>query len=132
VLERLQQRALGGDAHLHALLRGQRVAPTGLLVAVEQRLLVGVEEEHVMAHSQPVEIVEDGLQGLEVLAPAHIGDHRGALHLGALVDEELGQAADHLRGQVVHAEVAGVLEDIHRRRLARAGEAGDDHQVLQP
>ena len=34
--------------------------------------------------------------------------------------EQLDELADHLRRQVVDAEVAGVLEDVHRRRLAGA------------
>ena len=40
-------------------------------------------------------------------------------------------AADHLRRQVVDAEVARVLEHVHRRRLAGAREARDDDEVLE-
>src|SRR3712207_7258637 len=43
----------------------------------------------------------------------------------------LGQPADHLRRQVVDAEVAGVLEHVHRGRLAGAREPGDDHEILE-
>ena len=112
--------------------RGQRVAAAGLLEAGEQRLVGGVEEEHAVMQAERREVFEDGPQGLEVVAPAHVGDDGGALDLGALVHEELDERADHLRRQVVDAEVARVLEDVHRRRLPGAGVAGDDDQVLKP
>jgi hypothetical protein len=127
----LHQGALGGDAALDARRRGQRVAAPGLLVAGEQRLVVGVEVEHAVAQPQRGEVLQHGAQRLEVVAPAHVGDDRGVLDLGALVDEQLDQAAEHLRGQVVDAEVAGVLEHRHGGRLPRAGQARDDHEVLE-
>ena len=71
------------------------------------------------------------VQRLEVNAAAHVGDNGGALDLGALVNEQLDQRADHLRGEIVHAEVAGVLEHVHRRGLAGARIARDDNEVLQ-
>ena len=52
------------------------------------------------------------------------------LDLGPLVLEQLRELADHLRRQVVHAEVAGVLEAGHGLRLAGAREAGDDDEVF--
>src|SRR5262249_17075188 len=47
------------------------------------------------------------------------------------VPEQLGQRADHLRGEVVDAEVALVLEHRHRGRLPRPREPRDDHQVSE-
>ncbi len=130
--QRREHRALGGHAGGDAAVGRERMAPARLLVAVDQRLLGGLEEQHVVIQPERVEIVDDGLQRLEVDAAAHVGDDGGALDLGALVHEQLDQRADHLRRQVVDAEVAGVLEHVHRRRLAGAGEAGDDDEVLQP
>ena len=114
-----------------AALGRERMAAAGLLVARHERLLGGLEEQHVVGDAERVEIVHDRTQRLEVDAPAHVRDDRGALDLGALVHEQLDQRADHLRRQVVDAEVARVLEHVHRRRLARAGEARDHHEVLQ-
>ena len=119
-LERLEHRALGGDAALDGGRAGQRVAAAGLLEAGEDGVVVGVEEEDAVAQPERREVLEHGAQGLEVVAPAHVGDDGRALDLGALVHEQLDERADHLRRQVVDAEVAGVLEDVHRRRLARA------------
>ena len=109
----------------------ERMASPRLLVAVEQLLVGGVEEQHLVAHAERVEVVDDRVERVEVGAAAHVGDDGGPLDLRALVHEELDELADHLRRQVVHAEVAGVLEDVHRRRLARPREAGDDHEILQ-
>ena len=68
-------------------------------------------------------------QVVEVLAAAHVGDDRGALDAAALVAEELAEAADHPRRQVVDAEVAAVLEGGDRLRLAGPRVAGDHDQV---
>ena len=84
-----------------------------------------------MVDAERVEVIHDRAQRLEVDAPADVGDDRRALDLRALVHEQLDQRADHLRGQVVDAEVARVLEHVHRGRLARAGEARDHDDVLQ-
>ena len=68
-------------------------------------------------------------QVVEVLAAAHVGDDRGALDAAALVAEELAEAVDHPRRQVVDAEVAAVLEGGDRLRLAGPGVAGDHDQA---
>ena len=68
---------------------------------------------------------------LEELTAAHVAADGGAGHLRPLVVEQLDEPADHLRRQVVHAEVAGVLEHLHRRGLAGAGDAGDDDEILE-
>jgi hypothetical protein len=102
-----------------------------LLVAPQQRLLVGVEEEHAVGHAERAEVRQHRAQRLEELAAADVGDDGRTAHLGATVDEEVDEPADHLRRQVVDAEVAVVLEDVHRGRLAGPGEAGDDDEVLE-
>ena len=126
--QRRQQLALGPDPVDDPPFRRQRVAAAGLLVAVEQRLLVGLEEEHRRLQAVGLEVVEHLQQVVEVLAAAHVGDDRGALDAAALVAEELAEAADHPRRQVVDAEVAAVLEGGDRLRLAGAGVAGDHDQ----
>ena len=126
--QRRQQLALGADPLDDPPLRRQRVAAAGLLVAVEQGLLVGLEEEHRRLQAVGVEVVEHLQQVVEVLAAAHVGDDRGALDAAALVAEELAEAVDHPRRQVVDAEVAAVLEGGDRLRLPGPGVAGDDDQ----
>ena len=75
----------------------ERVATAGLLVARRERLLGGLEEEHVMGDAECLQVVHDRCQRLEVDAAAHVGDDRRTLDLGALVHEQLDKRADHLR-----------------------------------
>jgi hypothetical protein len=84
-----------------------------------------------VAAGRALEVLEHRAQRLEVVAAAHVGDDGRALDLRALVDEQLDQRADHLGRQVVDAEVPGVLEDVHGRRLAGARVARDDDEVLE-
>src|SRR5215212_1213850 len=130
LLERLQPLALEADCVLHRAAASERVAAAGLLEAVDQDAVRGLQVEQPEGNAARGQLVENLHEALEVLAAANVGSHRGALDLAALVAEELRQRADHLGRQVVDAEVAGVLESGHRLRLARAGEAGDDHEVL--
>ena len=111
---------------------GQWVPPARLLEAGDQHVLGGVEEQDAVCHAAPVELVEHAQHALEVRAPADVTDDRRALHLAPLVREQLGQRAEHLGWKVVHAEVARVLEAGHRLGLPGPGEAGDDHEVLDP
>ena len=126
-----EQLALLADrlAHLAALC--QRMAPAGLLEAVDEHLLRGLQVEQPEGELALLEPAEHLHQPVEELAAAHVADHGGALHLAALVAEQVGQRADHLRRQVVDAEVARVLEAGHRLGLARAREAGDDDEVAE-
>src|SRR5215207_7063664 len=126
--QRRQQLALGPNPLDDPAFRSQRVAAAGLLVAVEQGLLVGLEEEDHRPQPFGLEVVEHLQQVVEVLTAAHVGDDRGALDAAALVAEELAEAGDHPRRQVVDAEVAAVLEGGDRLRLARARVAGDDDE----
>src|SRR5690349_4645735 len=107
------------------------MAPARLLVAVEQGLLVRGEEDDAVREPDGVELVDHAGQRGQVLAAAGVRHDRRALDLGALVHEQVGERPDHLRGQVVHAEVARVLEDVERGRLPRPGEPGDDHQLVE-
>jgi hypothetical protein len=105
------------------------MAAAGLLVAIEQRLLAGLEKEDLRPQAAGLEIVEDLDQVLEVVTAPDVGDDRGALDAAALVAEQLAEAVDHPRRQVVDAEVAAVLEGGDRLRLAGTGMAGNDDQV---
>jgi hypothetical protein len=89
VAQRRQRGALGGDARRHLPGRGERMAPARLLVARQQRLVVGVEEEDAVAEPGPLELLEHLEQRVEELAAAHVADHRGPLDLRARMAEQL-------------------------------------------
>src|SRR3954454_13156888 len=131
LLDRGQQLLLGADAVDHAAVRGERMPPPRLLVALAEVLLVGGEEDHAVHHARRGQLVDHARERGQILAAARVAHDRRELDLGALVHEQLRERADHLRRQVVDAEVAGILEHVHRRRLAGARQAGDDDEILQ-
>src|SRR3954469_23138438 len=118
LLQRLEQLALLLDRARHLPALGERVAAARLLVAVEQHVLAGLEEEQAARRAARPELLEHLSEALEVRAAAHVAHDGGALDLAALVGEQLGERGDHLGRQVVDAEVARVLEAGHRLRLA--------------
>ena len=129
--QRRERAGLPTDPLEHAAGRGQGVAAPGLLVPGEQRLLVGLQEQDAMGHAGGPETVEHARQARKVTAAAHVGHHRRPGDLRTGVHEELDQRADHLRGEVVHAEVALILEHRHRRRFAGPAEPGDHHEIRE-
>ena len=108
------------------------MAAPRLLEAVEQGLLVGLEEEHGWVEAALLELAEHPDQLLEVVSATDVGDDRGAAHAASLVAEELAEGADHPRGEVVDAKVAAVLERRDGLRLPGPRVAGDHHQVDVP
>src|SRR4051794_26915301 len=130
LLERGQQRALLGDGAVERPALGQRVAPARLFEAIDERVRRGLQEQQPVGHALPGQLLEHAGHALERLSSAHVGHHRRPLHLAAVMAEQLSQRGDHLRRQVVDAEVAGVLEASHRLGLARPREAADQHEVL--
>ena len=125
--QRRQHLALGADAVDDPSFRGQRVATAGLLVAVEQRLLVGLEEEQPRLAARRASRSSSTCSRSSKYSPPRTSETiAGVLDPAALVAEQLAEAADHPRRQVVDAEVAAVLEGGDRFRLARPGMAGDD------
>ena len=78
-------------------------------------------------------MLAQGLDGIEQLVEEPLAaqvarDGQVTAHAG--VDaHDLGQLQDEAGRQVIDAEVAHVLEHVHGLRAARAGHAGDDHDV---
>ena len=93
---------------------GERMAAAVLTVPANEHLVGGLQEEHLAAHLTTLEL-GDAVEQLveEPLAAQIAGNGQMAAH--ACVDaHELGQLQDQARGQVVDAEVAHVLEHVHR------------------
>src|SRR5215210_6225691 len=127
--DRRERLGLAADA-VDQVARGrERVAPARLLVPAEERLVVGAEVDHAVRDLVRAQRLDHPREAAEELAAALVGDDGRPLDLRAVVHEQPRQRPDHLGRQVVDAEVARVLEDVHRGRLARAGLPGDDHEV---
>src|SRR4029079_19756112 len=118
--ERRELVALGPDAVHDAPASRQRMAARGLVVALKQRVLLGLEEDHLEVELAGIELLEHSQEILEVLAAADVRHHRRPLDAAALMAEELAERTDHARREVVDAEVAAVLERRDRLRLAGA------------
>ena len=89
--DRGEQRPLARDPVEHAAGGRQRVAAAGLLIAGQERLLVGLEEQHAGVDAGALELADDLDEAGEVAAPARVGDDGRPLHLRPLVHEQLGQ-----------------------------------------
>jgi len=61
---------------------------------------------------------------------AHVDDDCHALECGVVAAGELGERRDQLRGQIVDAEVAQVLEGANRVRLPGSRKAGHDDEAM--
>src|SRR5438874_2274622 len=83
-----EQQALLADPVDDAAAARQRMAAAGLLVAVEQGVLVGLEEDHLEVEAAIRQLAEHRLQVVEVLPASHVGDHRGLLYPAPLVPEQ--------------------------------------------
>ena len=71
--------ALAADTVGDIGLAGERMAPARGLVAVQQLLVLGLEEQDATGHGAGVELVEHRGQLAEVLAAARVAHHAGAL-----------------------------------------------------
>ena len=90
---------------------------------------MGFEEDQFRLDALPLQIVQHLVQLFEVPAAAGIGHDRCFRHTTPGQAEELAQGPDHLRGEVVDAEVAGVFECGDRLGLPGPGQAGDDDHL---
>ena len=103
----------------------ERVRTARLAEATEDRLVGGVEEEHVqVAPAAVLERGEDATDLAEERANAHVDAERDARDAAVLAERD-GVGRERGR-QVVDAEEAEVLERVERGRAPGAGEAGDD------
>ena len=128
----LEKLALALDALADgAPVLAERMAPATGLVARDELLVGGVEEDDAMVDAPAVEGVELRGEPGEEVAVARVAHHGEAAFSVGLPRHagELEQVADEARRQVVHAEVAQILERVHGLRTARATHAADDDEL---
>jgi len=66
---------------------------------------------------------------LQELPFADVQAERGARDAKLFPFEQLNEAVDQLHRQIIHAEVAQIFKDVHRRRHSGAAQAGDDDEL---
>jgi hypothetical protein len=129
LLQGLEQRALPLDGLGHGLpVGGQRVAAAGGLVAADEHVGGGIEEEDLDPAGDALEVVEDRERVARALGAG--ADDEADLVVGrARRRRQLTQLRDERRGDVVDHEPAEVLQV--GRGLAAAGsrEPADDDEV---
>ena len=126
--QRLQQLALGLDPVEHGAAAGHGVRAAGLVVAPLQLAAGAVDEQRrhldIAARRQLLAHCDD--LGGDEAAGARI-EADGELAALVLIAE---QPAEQAHGEVVDCFPADVFQHLQRRRLARAGEAGDEQDAL--
>ena len=80
----------------------------------------------------PLQRAAHGAERERDVAGAHVEDDRGAREPQRVAREQVREVREQLAGQVVHDDVAEVLEQLRGRRLAAAGQPGDDDDLLRP
>ena len=118
-----QERALRPDAVEHVAFAGERVAAPRLVVAPHQRLVRRLEEEHLRAMAPRPQLLERVHQVHEILAFPDVDPEGDLPDAPARLGAELREGRDQRGRQVVHAEVAQVLEALDRVALPRARRA---------
>ena len=110
-------------------LVAQRVAPARLLEAAQQRLVIGLEEEHVVVDAAVVERLELPGELSEEPVCAHVTHDREAADAAPGEFRELHELRNEAWRKVVDAEEAEVLEGVDRLGATGTGHAGDDDDL---
>jgi len=129
-----EQATLGGDAladrHVCAVI-AHRMAAAACLVPRDNRLVAGIQEDDAVLQAGSThmrELFNQLVVEVLVACVAHHGQAAARLLLSGnrRKAHEVHQQA---RRQVVDAEIAEILERVHRLGAARAAHARDDDQV---
>ena len=109
-------------------VRTQRVAAARGLVTGDELVVRSVEEQHAHVDSLALELLDLALQIGEEIAVARVAHHGKAPARIGLAGHALKreQIPDEARRQVVDAEEAQVLEDVHRLSAPSAAHTRDD------
>ena len=113
-----QRFALGPDGVVHLPVPGQGVAAARLVVATQKRLVTRLDEQDLDLMPSRSELPQGVQQVGQVLPLPHV-DAQGH-PVGGLdgAGHQVGEGRQQRGGQVVHAEVAHVLEALDRKALA--------------
>ena len=125
----LEQLALGGDAVHDPAALLERVRPGHAVEPAHQRLVGGLQEDHVRPHAAGVQVADRRLEVGRERPAAHV-DHRGQPRHRALgppgqVDHGRQQVGRHVVGD----EPVQVLQRLGRRAAPGPGQAGDDDDL---
>ena len=122
-----EQLPLAGDGGFYGAAIGTKgMAAAGLLVAADDGGGVGFQKQQAAADAPGTELGHGLGQVGGRLTGTDIVDEGQLVVAAAGGGTEVGKAEHHLRREVVHSIVAGVLQKCGGAALAAAGQAGDD------
>jgi hypothetical protein len=104
------------------------IAP-GFVIAVDQALPVGGEEQHLTVGAAGTDGLQDDREGLQIGEISGVDAHRRR-GVGVVARQFLPKRRQQRDRQVVDAVKAHVLQGVQRRGLARPGQATDDDYAL--
>ena len=130
--DRLQQLALLAQRLRQAEpFAAQRMPPARLAIALEQRFLVGAQEQHLAVHAALLELRDQSRHRGDLGGAVAGIDADGGVAVGRLVRAH--RVRDEHRQQpgrnVVDAVVVQVFEHVQRHALAGAGQTADDDEA---
>jgi hypothetical protein len=117
------------DAVEDVALSGQRVTASRLVIAPHERLVGGLEKQHLRAMPPRPQLFERVHQMREILPFPDVDAEGDLADAAARLRAELGKGRDQRGGEIVDAEVAQVLEALDRIALARTREPRDDDEA---
>ncbi|CAM5213515.1 hypothetical protein CDEF62S_05788 [Castellaniella defragrans] len=134
ITQRGEQFAFTGDAALQGDVLpltlqavAQGMSPPRFRVALDERLVIRIQENHVQRHALGPQAGENARQVVQVAGRAHVDGDGHALQTGFLgAGDELMQKP---HGQVVDAGISRVFQHPQGDRLAGAGDPGDEHDI---
>ncbi len=133
VLAQVEQEAalpLDALAYGHAVLAKRVAAATGLVTG-DKLLVIGLEKHDLVAHAVLAQQAQLLGEILEIRAVARVA-HDSDMAVRPTLAGEVGQTddlADKAGGKVVDAEVAQILEHVHRLGAAGAAHARQDDEL---
>ena len=104
----------------------QRVPATRFGVALEQRFLVGMQEQEGRADAVLGELAQFFREQFDAVSGAGIDRHRDLARLFFL--EHADEHRQHNYRQIVYAVIARIFEQIEGNRFAGAGETTDENE----
>src|SRR5678815_5617584 len=108
---------------------------TSFAETTDERLMTCLEEDERRPKPRHRLQFAEGLRELlDESSLAHVDDDRHFVESGIIPQRQLGKRRQHLRREIVDAEIAEVLERAYRVRLSRPGEPGknDEPAVAGP
>ena len=106
----------------------QRVGSAALAEPANEHVVPGEEKHHRRREPSLLEPAVSLGKVLQKAPLAHVGGDPDAVDVVSTLRGQLAEREDELRREVVYTEEPSVLEGLHRERLPRTGQAGDEDE----